>query len=96
MIKLASFINYADSGQYGYFCAGHLLVCLATSIQFLSSLLVTKYLHRDIFSQLDIFGQFAIGATLGTFITQMMYKDSDKFFTKVDKAAVKNLIIMGI
>ena len=66
----------------------------ALSIVFTLGLLVTKYMFRDAYALIDIFGSLVIGLTLATILVHVIFIDSDKFFTKVEKCQFKLFMIM--
>lgn len=66
----------------------------ALSVVFILGLLVTKYMFRDAYALIDIFGSVVIGLTLATILVHAVFIDSDKFFTKVEKCQFKLFMIM--
>lgn len=66
----------------------------ALSVVFILGLLVTKYMFRDSYALIDIFGSVVIGLTLATILVHAVFIDSDKFFTKVEKCQFKLFMIM--
>jgi hypothetical protein len=95
-IKLFSYINYKEDGSFAYYAVGQLLVSIAMAITVTMSILVSKFLWRDLFTLIDTCGALPIGFVLSFLVTHAVYNDSDRFFTKVAKAATKNFWIMVV
>jgi hypothetical protein len=49
-----------------------------------------------VYALLDSLGAVAIGLTMATLVTSLVYVDSDKFFTRFETAQTKNFIIMMV
>merc|ERR1711939_569319 len=52
------------------------------------------HFYKDVFAIQDFFGAATIGLVVATFVTNGMYNDEDKFFTKTENAHRKNFILM--
>ena len=84
-VKLLSYINNNDNGVFLAYAAGQVIVSLSITVVFVLGILVSKYLHRDIYSLIDTFGAVIIGLTIATITVHSVFLDSDKFFTKVQR-----------
>jgi hypothetical protein len=69
---------------------------LAIAITVTITVLVSKFLWRDLFTLIDVWGAIPIGFVISFLITHSVYNDQDRFFTKAAKAATKNFWIMVI
>lgn len=57
------------------------------------ALLVLKHLYKDTFALIDTFGATCLGLVLATFVTHIVYNDTDKFFTNIEQVQTKTFII---
>ena len=93
-LKLFSYINYTENGIFGWYCAGHLLICLSIAVTTTLSVLVTKYLWKDQFALVDTLGVISFGMVISFVFTHIIYSDTDRFFTKAGRAQTKGFWIM--
>lgn len=95
-LRLFSYFNYNENGTIAWYAAGQLLLSIALAITFVITVLVSKFLWRDLFTLIDTWGAIPIGFVISFLVTYAVYTDSDRFFTKADKAATKNFWIMVV
>lgn len=69
---------------------------LAIGITVTITVLVSKFLWRDLFTLIDVWGAIPIGFVISFLITHSVYNDQDRFFTKAARAATKNFWIMVV
>jgi len=93
-MRLFSYFNFNENGTIAWYAAGQLLICVAIGITVTITVLVSKFLWRDLFTLIDTWGAITIGFVLSFFITYAVYNDNDRFFTKSSRAATKNFWIM--
>ena len=95
-IKLFSYWNFNENGIFGYYAGGQLCISIAIAITMTMSVLVSKFLWRDLFTLIDTFGAIPIGFVISFLVTYAVYNDNDRFFTKASQAATKNFWIMVV
>ena len=93
-LKLISYINSAENGIFTWYCIGHLLICFSVAITTTTTILVTKYLWRDLYALVDAFSSISFGLVISFIVTLSIYTDSDRFFTKVQIAQTKSFWVM--
>jgi hypothetical protein len=81
-IKLFSYWNFNENGIFGYYAGGQLCISIAIAITMTMSVLVSKFLWRDLFTLIDTFGAIPIGFVISFLVTYAVYNDNDRFFTK--------------
>lgn len=94
VIKLFSYVNAAGGGYFWCYALGHTLNSLGLAIAFVIQTLVNKHLYKDVYALIDSVGAMALGLAAATVATATIYIDEDKFFTKFDRAAAKNMWLM--
>lgn len=93
-IKMISFHNYQMDGLFTVYAIGHVFVAFAVFVFFSISIVHHKSTARASYLISDLFASIATGLAIATFVTQIIYTETDKFFTKADLAQVKNLLVM--
>lgn len=72
------------------------MISLGLGIAFTITILVSKFLWRDLFTLLDTFGTIPLALVLSFLVTYAVFTDEDRFFTKASIAAKKNFAIMCV
>lgn len=93
IIKLFSYLNRTENGVFACYATGQVLISIAIAMTLTIALLVLKHLYKDTFALIDTFGATCLGLVLATFVTHIVYKDTDKFFTNIEQVQTKTFII---
>lgn len=93
IIKLFAYLNRTENGVFACYATGQVLISIAIALKLTIALLVLKHLYKDTFALLDTFGATCLGLVLATFVTHIVYNDTDKFFTKIEQVQTKTFII---
>lgn len=76
------------------YCIGHIFIAFGVIVFFTISIIYHKDTAKTSYILSDLFAAIATGLTIATFVTHVAYIETDKFFTKAERAHIKNLIIM--
>ena len=95
-IKLFSFFEYKTGGLFLIYCIGHIIICAAIVIHLEIALLVNKFVFKDGYAILDIFGSSQFGLVFAILVAQAVYNDKDRYFTHTESSMIKTFILMCV